>query len=292
MTKAKTLDTLVEDIEGLFDGSYIPGLHHPQDKTQKHMDEMLSAIEEAVKTSLATSGKKRDIYLRMSNIGKPDKQLWYEHQKDMPKEKLRPDTYIKFLYGHIIEALLLFLAKEAGHEVTHEQAEVEIDNVKGHMDCMIDGVPVDVKSASKYSFEKFKTGELYNDDPFGYIAQISAYVQANNKKEGAFLVMEKSLGKLTVMNVADMEMIDAKARIAHMKKVVDSSIPPDRCHEPVADGKSGNEKLCVQCSYCPYKEDCWSDANDGQGLSTYLYSSGPRYLVTTVKEPKVDKVNV
>jgi len=286
MTKAKTLDTLVEDIEGLFDGSYEVG---DSGNTTLHLDECVGAIREAILTSLKTAGKPREAYLRMSNIGKPDKQLWYEHQANIAKEELRPDTYIKFLYGHIIEALLLFLVKESGHIVTHEQAEVEIDSVKGHMDCMIDGIPVDVKSASKYGFAKFKNGEIYNDDPFGYIAQISAYAQANNKEEGAFLVMEKSLGKLTVMDVHSMEMIDAKARIAHMKEVVASDTPPERCYVPVEDGKSGNEKLCVQCSYCSYKEDCWSDANDGEGLYTYLYSTGPRYLTTVVKEPKVDR---
>jgi hypothetical protein len=280
----KTLDTLVDDVYGLFSGDYTPSINRTA-----NLDDMSYDIVQAVITSLETAGKPRESYLRMSNIGKPDKQLWYEHQKDVAKEELRPDTYIKFLYGHIIEALLLFLVKEAGHEVTHEQAEVEIDNVKGHMDAMIDGIPVDVKSTSKFGFQKFVNGELANDDPFGYIAQISAYAQANNKEEGAFLVMEKSLGKLTVMNVHSMEMIDAAARIAHMKEVVESETPPDRCYEPVADGKSGNEKLCVSCSYCPYKEDCWSDANDGEGLYTYLYSTGPRYLVTVVREPKVER---
>jgi len=284
----KQLDTLVKDIEGLFDGSWTPYNDGASEDNLAHMGE---AIIDAVRTSLSTAGRPRETYLRMSNIGKPDKQLWYEHQdpKAVGKEELRPDTYIKFLYGHIIEALLLFLVKEAGHNVTHEQYEVEIDNVKGHMDCEIDGIPVDVKSASKYGFQKFKNGELYNNDPFGYIAQISAYAQARGKDQGAFLVMEKSLGKLAVLPVAHMEMIDAAARISHMKKIVESDTPPERCFKAIEDGKSGNMKLCVQCSYCPYKEDCWKDANDGQGLYTYLYSTGPRYLTTVVKPPKVER---
>ena len=284
----KTLSTLVDDIYGLFDGSLSSeGAVCNQD----NLDDFGEAVKEAVVTSLATAGKPRKTYLRMSNIGKPDKQLWYEHQDPevVGKEQLRPDTYIKFLYGHIIEAMLLFLVKEAGHTVTHEQHEVEIENIKGHMDCELNGVPVDVKSASRYGFEKFKNGELYNDDPFGYIAQISAYAQARGKDQGAFLVMEKSLGKLAVLPVADMEMIDAAARIRHMKEVVELDTPPERCYEAIEDGKSGNMKLCVQCSYCPYKEDCWKDSNDGQGLYTYLYSTGPRFLTTVVKEPRVER---
>ena len=283
---SKKIETLIEDIVSLFDGSYEPD----PNTTEANVYDMAVGIGKAVKTSLATAGKPRPVYLRMSNIGKPDRQLWYEHQPGVAKEELRADTYIKFLYGHIIEALLLFLAKEAGHKVTHEQAEVEINGVKGHMDCEIDEVPVDVKSASKYGFEKFVNGEFVNDDPFGYVAQMSGYAQARDKKEGAFLVMEKSLGKLTLAPLHDMEMIDAASRIDHMKEVVASDTPPERCYEPLEDGKSGNMKLCVACSYCPYKEDCWKDANDGQGLYTYLYSTGPRYLVTVVKEPKVDRL--
>jgi hypothetical protein len=282
----KSIDTLVEDVYGLFDGTY----EDDGGQTTANLIHMVNDIQDAVRISLETAGKPRPGTLRMSNIGKTDKQLWYEHQADVPKEELRPDTYIKFLYGHVIEALLLFLVKEAGHKVTHEQAEVEIEGIKGHMDCMIDGVPVDVKSASSYSFKKFQNGELVGNDPFGYIAQISGYAQASDKKEAAFLVMEKTLGKLTVMNVEDMEMIDAAERIKHMKEVVASDRPPPKCHDVVADGKSGNMKLCTQCSYCAYKEPCWSDANDGEGLYTYLYSTGPRYLTTVVNEPKVDKL--
>ena len=298
----KQIDTLIEDITALFDGSYEPseptqamlplltGIAQECD-TEIHLTQMVEAIREAVKISLATAGKKRPIYLRMSNIGKPDRQLWYEHQESVPdKEELRADTYIKFLYGHIIEALLIFLAKEAGHNVTHEQAALEINGVKGHMDCEIDGVVVDVKSASKYGFDKFKNGEFTSDDPFGYVAQMSAYSQARQKKGGAFLVMEKSLGKLTLAPLHDMEMIDAAARIDHMKEVVASDEAPERCYAPLEDGKSGNLKLCVACSYCAFKTECWRDANDGEGLYTYLYSTGPRYLTTVVREPKVDRL--
>jgi hypothetical protein len=43
---------------------------------------------------------------------------------------------------------------------------------------VIDGVTVDVKSASKYGFEKFLKHNLREDDPFGYISQLSSYVYA------------------------------------------------------------------------------------------------------------------
>src|SRR3546814_11640783 len=66
--------------------------------------------------------------LRFSALGKPDRQVWFEaHPVEGGKEDLLPSTYIKFLYGDLIEQLILFLAKEAGHLVEAEQAEVEVD---------------------------------------------------------------------------------------------------------------------------------------------------------------------
>jgi hypothetical protein len=111
--------------------------------------------------------------LRFSALGKQDRQIWYAANKPECAEPLQPKQNFKFLYGDVLEVLLLFLAKEAGHEVTHEQYEVEADGVKGHMDACIDGVPVDCKSASSFGFDKFQSGSFIFDDPFGYIKQLS-----------------------------------------------------------------------------------------------------------------------
>ena len=56
---------------------------------------------------------------------------------------------------------------------------MEVEGVTGHQDCIIDGVVVDCKSASGVGFDKFKHNKLAEDDPFGYVAQISAYAEAN-----------------------------------------------------------------------------------------------------------------
>ena len=48
-------------------------------------------------------------------------------------------------------------------------------------------------------------------------------------------------------------------------------------------------KLSIGCSYCAYKVDCWSDANDGQGLRKFIYSKGPRWLTKVVSEPNVSE---
>ena len=222
--------------------------------------------------------------LRMSNIGKPDKQLWYQC-KGYEGEPLLPQTRMKFMFGDLVEALVLYLVKEAGHEVTHEQHEIEVDDIKGHLDCHIDGVVVDVKSTSAYGFKKFKNGTLSEDDPFGYIAQISGYVHGSkDASEGGFLALDKQSGATTYMPVAEMDMINVEERVQHMKEVVAQEEPPERCYESVPDGKSGNMKLGINCSYCPYKWDCWPE------LRLFLYSNGPRYLTHVEREPDVIEV--
>jgi len=58
----------------------------------------------------------------------------------------------------------------------------------------------------------------------------------------------------------------------------------------VPEGKSGNMKLGVNCSYCPHKVTCWDDANNGDGLRLFLYSNGPMWLTEVQKEPKVQEI--
>ena len=160
----------------------------------------------------------------------------------------------------------------------------------GHQDAIIDGVLVDCKSASGRSFDKFSKHTLADDDPFGYIAQISAYAQANDIDKSAFLVIDKSTGKVCLTPVHSMEMINAGKRIRLLKDIVSRDRMPDRCYDAVPDGKSGNYKLSIGCVYCRHKSMCWSDANQGKGIRTFKYSNGNRHLVQVTKTPDVEEV--
>ena len=103
------------------------------------------------------------------------------------------------MYGHLIEELLLFLTRLSGHKVTDEQKVCEVEGVIGHMDCKIDGIVTDVKSASPYGFKKFKEGTLAFDDPFGYIDQIKAYAHSEGERVFGWLAMDKTNGHLTFL---------------------------------------------------------------------------------------------
>jgi hypothetical protein len=209
------------------------------------------------------------------------------------QEVISGKTGLKFMYGDLIEQMLLFLVKEAGHTVEREQEEIEVDGVLGHIDAVIDGVTVDVKSASPLSYAKFERGSLFEDDPFGYIGQISGYASVvTPDRGGAFLAFDKVAGDICVLNVGPSitNGFNVPKRITHLKEVIASDVKPDRCYEDESDGKSGNRKLGTQCSYCAFKKPCWSDANDGVGLRTFLYSGRPRFLTEVRRTPDVHEV--
>ena len=241
-------------------------------------------------------GKKRDgRKLRMSNIGRDDRYLWNVYNDVEKSDDIQGHTYVKFLYGHLIEEMLLFLTKAAGHEVTDEQKKCEVNGITGSMDCKIDGIVTDVKSVSTYGFRKFKDGSLAYDDPFGYIGQIKGYAYAEGATKFGWLAMDKQNGHLTYLlydskdtqaPVHDLISYDIKERIDHVKKLVEQPTPPDVCYEPIDDGKSGNRKLAVGCSYCAYKKECWPS------VRAFAYSTGPRYLIEVHNEPKVQEITI
>ena len=282
----KKIDTIVEDIYSLFEKK---NEELTEKEVDKCIDDFASSVKVHVKDFLKELPQDKP-RLRLSTIGRPDRQLWYDFKKPH-NEPLAPSTRIKFLYGYILEELLIMLASISGHKVTQQQKQVEVEGVKGHQDCFIDGVLVDCKSASGRGYTKFKYNNLASDDPFGYISQISAYAEGNGVDEAGFLVINKSTGEICYTKVHSLEMINAKKRIQKIKQVVNSNTPPDKCYQAVPDGKSGNYKLDTACMYCNYKFDCWSDANDGKGLRVFNYSTGKRYLTKVEKEPNVDEVN-
>ena len=282
----KKIETLVEDIYDLFNLS-------PIERDEKEVDELIDKFGDMLKVHIKEFmySKPRDSgNLRLSAIGKPNRQIWYDVNTEATEESLPPSTRIKFLYGYILEELLLLCASVAGHTVEAQQKEVSVEGVIGHQDAIIDGVLVDCKSASGRSFDKFSRHTLADDDPFGYIAQISAYAQANDINKAAFLVIDKSTGKICLTPVHSMEMVNASSRIKHLKEVVKGSSVPSRCYAAVPDGKSGNLKLAVGCVYCRHKSMCWSDANQGKGIRTFKYSNGKRYLVQVAKTPDVEEI--
>ena len=225
-------------------------------------------------------------------IGRTDRYIWNSYHGTV-KEEIQPHTYVKFMYGHLIEEMLLFLTRMSGHTVTSEQKKCEVEGVKGHMDCKIDGVVTDVKSASVFGFKKFKEGRVPEDDQFGYVDQIKAYAHSEGERKFAWLAMDKQNGHLTYCThdlddtsdpMHELLQGDIEERIRHVKQLVEGPEPEGYCYPEVPEGKSGNMKLSVGCSYCQFKDKCYPN------LRTFVYSKGPVFLTKVVKEPQVMEI--
>lgn len=283
-TAQKTIDTLVEDIYSLFTSN------EPTKIPANVLQDFAKDVTDAVVNSLTEERKSRN-NLRLSMIGQPARKVWYS-VRSTEQEELAGSDYIKFLYGDILEALLVFLSKVSGHKVSDQQKQVVLNDVVGHQDAVVDDVLVDFKSASSFSFKKFTEGMVFKDDPFGYVAQLSAYAQANNAKEAGWVVIDKTTGQIAYCPVHQMEMINASQKIDYLRDAIKDSEPPSRCYDDVPDGKSGNMQLAVGCNYCPYKFDCWSDANNGKGLRAFQYANSVKYLTNVDREPNVPELQV
>ncbi len=284
--KTKTLDTLVEDIYNkigvLADGEHI-------DLDPETIDQFGESMKEIL-YKWSHPEPRGDATLRMSNIGRKSRQLWFDMKSEGTPERMPPSLFIKFLYGHLLEEIVIFLIKLSGHTVTDEQKEIKVSGIKGHMDCVIDGEVVDIKTASGFAFKKFKDGTLAENDMFGYMAQLAGYEQAQGTDKGGFLALNKESGELALYRPDNFDKPNIKKKITDIKKAVKLSTPPELCYSPVPDGKSGNMQLPRECVYCRHKFECHKDSNEGKGLRVFKYSNGLKYLTQTPKPPKVIEV--
>jgi len=289
------ISTLIPDIY-----EYVSGLKSDILKPEEQsvaLAEFKDACESIVARFIVERTQPQEFRIRPSILGTPDRKLWFMSRSEGTDKGGVSHRPITFLFGSLTEALVLLLVKLAGHTVEDFQKEVSLGGVTGSMDAKIDGVLTDVKSASPYSFTKFKTGEFLMPnpevDPFGYKDQISFYVQGSEEESqsGSFLVMDKSSGELTMCLVDEDTGLKTKDevenRIEHVKKVIEKDTPPaELCYEPIPFGKGGNMEINRLCAMCPFKVKGGCFPN----LRAFKYANGIKYLSHVVKEPDVPEV--
>ncbi len=283
----KELKNLVPDIykelEKISEGKSI-------NLTEKDIDNTLAKIKESMMAWATPSERDNNFTLRMSNIGRPARQLWYQKRDELIKSSIDGPTQIKFLYGHILEEIVLMLVRMAGHKVSDEQKEVKVKGVVGHIDCKINNEIVDVKTASGFAFKKFIQGRLAEDDPFGYLGQLAGYEKSEGTNNGGFLVINKESGELCLHQPEDLDKPNITNKIDNLISCLDINDKPERCYDPVPEGKKGNYKLHKSCFWCNYKFDCFKDVNNGQGLRGFKYANSTVYLTHVEVEPQVEEI--
>ena len=278
-SSSKSLDTLVEDIYSV--------LQHCDSIKDDMINSLAQELSKTISNRLSAKTHRRDT-LTLSSIGKPIRKLWYDLKEPCEDANEPPYKQLKFLYGDIIETLILWLAKIAGHTVTDQQKEVNHYGITGHIDSIIDGEVVDAKSCSSRSYKKFERGTLPDDDPFGYLAQISGYDKETGKGHPGFLAVDKVTGEICLYRPdPDFDLPDTKVLIERCKKALENKTPPkELCYPDEEMGKSGNRVLSRGCAFCPYKLRCWPN------LRAFKYASGIEYLTHIEKEPTVEEIDL
>ncbi len=125
----------------------------------------------------------------------------------------------------------------SGHDVEGEQKQVVVDDISGHIDCIIDGEVVDIKTASGFAFNKFKNATLRDDDPFGYIGQLAGYEESEGTSNGGLLVINKENGELCFYQPEELDKPNIRSKIKQIKKALKLKNPPEEyCYPTVPDG--------------------------------------------------------
>ena len=236
-----------------------------------------------------------DFKLRMSNVGRPTCQLWYE--KNKPEAAIpKPTTFVmNMMLGDIVEAVFKGLLKEAG--IKYEDSnkvvlEVDSHSISGSYDIIVDDAVDDIKSASdwsyKHKFESYDT--LAEKDGFGYISQLAGYAKASGKRAGGLWVVNKANGQFKYIPAKG---IDIDVEISKIKetanKVTDNKF--ERCFKPVPEtfrGKeTGNMILNDGCKFCSYRFDCW-DGLIERGAVLSKAQNPPMVSYTNLKEEYVN----
>ena len=227
-------------------------------------------IEETLSRQFGSRTKRDKFKLRMSNVGRPSCQLWFE--KNKPEKALpRPTTFVmNMMIGDIIEAIFKGLLKEAGVKYENsDKVKLDLDGtqIEGTYDLVINDAVDDIKSASNWSnINKFDSFEkLKESDGFGYIAQLAGYAKASNKKAGGWWVVNKANGDFKYVPATSLDIEQECTNIKNtISKIEDNKF--ERCFEPIDEtfrGKpTGNKILNDGCIFCAFRYECWESLQD------------------------------
>ena len=215
------------------------------------------------------NGKPRgEFRLRMSNVGRPKCQLWFEKNDPEDKTPFPPHFLMNMLLGDIVEAVFKGLLRASGVQF-EDNGNITLDlgdnkTIKGEYDLILDGKVDDIKSASPWSYNnKFVNLEtLKQGDSFGYIPQLVGYAKGADKDVGGWWVVNKGTGQFKYVNASSIDSEEVLDDITDTYNYLENDEPFERCYEAVTEtfykARTGNKKLDPNtCGFCSYKHKCW-----------------------------------
>tara|TARA_S200002703_G_scaffold24130_1_gene20966 strand:+ start:2528 stop:3415 length:888 start_codon:yes stop_codon:yes gene_type:complete len=233
-------------------------------------------VKEAVEKQFKQNERK--FTLRMSNIGRPYCQLWYD--KNHPEEGVEPSAnfLMNMMIGDIVEAVFKGVLTEAGVEFSDgfkSTLVVGKHKIDGTHDLIMDKRVDDIKSASPWSYKnKFKDYEtLKEHDSFGYIGQLAGYSKALGVEAGGWWVVNKASGEFKYVSAWDMA-VDRQDILDDIQQKADKleTNKFERCFEPVEETyrkkPTGNKVLAEECGWCKYRYKCWPSIQELPSLAS------------------------
>lgn len=237
---------------------------------------IIKDVKEAVEKQF--NQDQRKFTLRMSNIGRPYCQLWFD--KNQPEEGLEPSAnfLMNMMIGDIVEAVFKGVLTEAGVEFSDgfkSTLELGKHKIDGTHDLIMDKRVDDIKSASPWSYKnKFKDYEtLKSHDSFGYVGQLAGYSKALGVDVGGWWVINKATGEFKYVSAWDMA-VDKQDILDDIQDKADKLERNkfERCFEPVEETfrkkPTGNKVLAEECGWCKYRYKCWPSLQELPSLAS------------------------
>ena len=242
------------------------------------------------------NGGPRDAFrLRMSNIGRPKCQLWFEKNRPEEKAPMPEQFMLNMMLGDIVEAVFKGVLRTAGVEFQdNEYVSLDLGGgrrpIKGEYDLVMAGRVDDIKSASDYSYKsKFIDLEtLQADDPFGYVAQLVGYATAAGKKVGGWWVVNKNNGHHKYVSAKNVDVDAVLDKIRETYDYLENDEPFERMFtdepETYYKKETGNRVICKQCSFCSFKKSCWPNYQNTESKTYQGKKTVPMVEYTKLKE--------
>jgi hypothetical protein len=245
--------------------------------SSRHSEEFVESAQLFVKKQFVS--REQTDKIRMSGLGRPlcQQQLSLSGEK----EDMEYTTFMRFIFGDMIESLVVLIMRAADINIIELQKQVELDLgddivIRGTLDAILDdgtGPKVwDIKSASDFAFNhKFGNFGGYEaikkEDTFGYLMQGYLYSTAVDLPFGGWIVVNKNSGEWVVCHAPDDQeddrrryIEDAKSRAKYLMskaKFRKEFQPENEMHK---NEPTGNKLMHRTCTFCGYKSKCWPKA--------------------------------
>lgn len=220
------------------------------------------------------NAKEREFTLRMSNVGRPTCQLWFDKNKPESGVDMPANFLMNMMIGDIVEAVFKGLLSEAGvtfsdgHKVS---LKLNGHEISGTHDLTMDGKVDDIKSASPWSYKnKFHSYDaLAEHDSFGYVGQLAGYAKALGIQPGGWWVVNKANGEFKYVAADSLDMDTELSKIQDTADAVKRN-EFKRCFDAVPETfrkkETGNKVLADECGWCKYRYNCWPTLQERPSL--------------------------